>query len=202
RTGETQRTLDDGGHPLAFAAGGTTLLSKRQGRAILWNLATGDEIRTIVEVPELAAVSPDGKWLAGAEATLGELRLWNLSQARSRRAVTTLGPTSALAFTADSSTVIVGTRENGLQFFAAATGDEHTPAGLPIGTADLSPDGQKLAVCRGDRVEVVDVTTDLTGTALAGNAADLESLVFSPDGRFLAGFGGWGFFPTSLPLFD
>jgi WD40 repeat protein/serine/threonine protein kinase len=202
RTGETQRTLDDGGHPLAFDKRGATLLSKRQGRAILWDLVTGDEIRTIVEVPELAAVSPDGKWLAGAELTFGELRLWNLPQGASRRAVTILGPASSLAFTADSSTVIVGTRENGLQFFAAETGAEHTPAGLPIGTADLSPDGQTLAVRRGDRVELVDVTTGKTERALAGNAADLEALVYSPDGRFLAGFGGWGFFQTSLRLWD
>jgi WD40 repeat protein len=202
RTGETQRTLDDGGYPLAFDARGATLISKRQGRAILWDLVTGDEIRTIVEVPELAAVSPDGKWLAGGEETFGELRLWNLSQGASRRALSTLGPVSALAFLADSATVIAGARENAIQYFATETGAERTPAGLPLGTADLSPDGQKLAVRRGNRAELLDVTTAKTERTLAENVADLESLTFSPDGRLVAGFGGWGFFQTSLRLWD
>jgi WD40 repeat protein len=35
---------------------------------------------------------------------------------------------------------------------------------------------------------------------VSANAADLEYLTFSPDGRLLAGFGGWGFFKTSLRL--
>src|SRR5258708_16695607 len=45
----------------------TTLFrsSRRPGRAILWNVSTGEEIRTIVEVPELATVSADGESLAG-----------------------------------------------------------------------------------------------------------------------------------------
>ncbi len=202
RTGETQRTLDDGGYPLAFDSTGDTLVSKRPGRAVIWNLTTGDEIRTIVEVPELATVSPDGKWLAGGDDVLGELLLWPLSGAGPRRSVTTAGPVVTLTFTADSSTAVAGTRNHVVQSFAADSGVERPLAGLPIGQADLSPDGRWLAIRRGDRVDLLDVTTGETVRTLAGSAAELEALAFSPDGRMIAGFGGWGFFKTSLRLWD
>ncbi|MGE5195509.1 MAG: WD40 repeat domain-containing protein, partial [Deltaproteobacteria bacterium] len=202
RTGETQRTLDDGGYPLGFNAAGDVLLSKRQGRAIAWSLATGDEIRTIVDVPELAIVSSDGKWLAGGDESFGEIRLWNLQQGASRRAVSTLGPVAALAFTPDSSTVIAGTRDHIVQMFVASTGTERTAAGMPLGPADLSPDGELLALRRGTQIDLVEATTGTTRRTFAGTASDLESLIFSPDGRLVAGFGGWGFFRTSLRLWD
>jgi WD40 repeat protein/serine/threonine protein kinase len=202
RTGETQRTLDDGGHPLAFNAAGNVLLSRRQGRAIVWNLATGDEMRTIVDVPELALVSPDGNWLAGGDESFGEVRLWNLSQGGAPRAVATLGPIAALAFTPDSSTVVSGTRNHVLQMFAASTGVERTPAGLPLGPADLSPDGELLVMRRGTQVELVEAATGAARRTFAGNVPDLELLLFSPDGGLVAGYGGWGFFRTSLRLWD
>jgi WD40 repeat protein len=202
RTGETQRTLDDGGYPLAFGTDGATLVSKRLGRAVIWNLASGDEIRTIVEVPELAAVSPDGKWLAGGDDAFGELRLWNLVGDTTRRSVSTAGPVASLAFTGDSSSIVAGTRQHIVQFFDVDSGTDRTPAGPPLGPADLSPDGRHLAVRRGAQIELVDVTTGESRRTLAGNASELESLSFSPDGGMIAGFGGWGFFKTSLRLWD
>lgn len=202
RTGESRRTLDEGGDPLAFDRDGTMLVSKRLGRAILWNLATGEEIRTVVEVPELAALSPDGTWLAGGDETFGELRLWNLSAGAARRDLATTGPVAALAFAADSATVVVGTRDHVVQVFDAASGTERIPTGFSPGPADLSSDGQFLAVQRGNHVELIDVTTGTTTRTFAGDAAGLESLVFSPDGRLVAGFGGWGFFKTSLRLWE
>ena len=200
RTGETQRTFDEGGFPLAFHPAGTTLVSKRQGRAILWSLATGEEIRTITEVPDVAAVSPDGKWLAGGDESYGEVGLWNLQQVVSRRTLSTLGPVTTLAFSPESATIVVGTRNRLLQVFAADTGTERTPAGQPMETADLNPDGGTLVVRRGNTVELVDATTGESLETLAGNAANLESLNFSPEGGLVAGFGGWDLFQTSLRL--
>ncbi len=202
RTGETQRTFDEGGYPLAFAPRGDALVSKRLGRAIVWNLTTGDETRTIVDVPERAAVSPDGKWLAGGDDTFGELRLWNLQQGASLRSLKTIGPVTSLGFTTDSSTIVAGTRDHVVQIFAAEVGAERTPADPPLGPADLSPDGQLLAARRGNRIELIEVATGATRRTLAGDVADLEWLAFSPDGQHIAGFGGWGFFGTSLRMWD
>jgi WD40 repeat protein/serine/threonine protein kinase len=202
RTGETQRTLDDGGYPLAFLERGARLVSRRLGRAILWNLATGEEIRTLVEVPELAIVSADEQWLAGGDDAFGELRIWNLNGAAPRRDLSVAGPVTALAGGGESATIVVGTRNHVVQEFDAASGKERTPVRHHPGPADLSPDGRLLAMQQGSDITLVDVTTAEPVLTIAASAADLESLSFSPDGRLLAGFGGWGFFRTSLRLWS
>jgi serine/threonine protein kinase/WD40 repeat protein len=201
RTGETKRTFDDGGYPLAFDSTGEKVVSKRPGRAVVWDMATGEEIRTIIEVPELAAVSPDGNWLAGADDVLGELVFWNLSGGP-RRSVSTAGPVDTMEFVSDSSALVAGTRDHVVQTVAVDSGTERPLASWPVAQADLSPDGRWLALRQGDQVDLVDVTTGQTVRTLAGSAADLVALAFSPDGRLIAGFGGWGFFKTSLRLWD
>ena len=202
RTGETQRTLDEGGHPLFFDTAGQTIISKRLGRAIVWDLETGDEIRTLVEVPELATVSPDGKWLVGGDPAVGELRLWNLTAGGGPKVVNTAGPVAALACSLDSSIIVTGSRDGVVQIWTAETGLELAPAALPLTTADLSPDGRRLVARQGERVDLIDVTTGRTERTLASEVSDLEALSFSPNGRLVAGFGGWGFFSTSLRLWD
>jgi WD40 repeat protein len=201
RTGETRRTLEDGGYPLAFLKGGARLVSRRPGRAILWNVSTGDEVRTIVEVPELAIVSADEQWLAGGDDTFGELRIWSLDGAAPRRDLSVAGPVTALAGGA-LATIVVGTRNHVVQALDVATGAPHSALRYGPGPADLSPDGRRLAMKQGSDIAVVDVTTGQSVLTVSANAADLEYLTFSPDGRLLAGFGGWGFFKTSLRLWD
>src|SRR4029077_1144290 len=82
------------------------------------------------------------------------------------------------------------------------SGTERTSTGPPVEEAVLSPDGRTLAECRGNRVHLVEVTTGQIQRTLAGSESGLEGLAFSPDGRVLAGFGGWGFFKTSLRIWD
>lgn len=202
RTGETQRTLDEGGYPIAFGTDGTTVISKRLGRAIVWNLTTGNELRTIIEVPELVAVSPSRKWLAGGDQDFGEIRLWNVVSDLLPHAQSTIGPVNSLVFSADSSTIVAGTRGNAMQVYDTASTMERSLAALPMEQADISPDGRSLAVRQGSQVHLLDMTTGTIMRTLGENAAALEALVFSPDGQTIAGFGGWGFFKTSLRLWD
>jgi serine/threonine protein kinase/WD40 repeat protein len=202
QTGETKRTLDEAGYPLAFSRDGLTLISKRMGRAVLWNLARGEEQRTVVEVPERAAVSANGRWLAGAEDAFGEMRLWNLADASPPRSIATVFPVESLAFAPDSSRIAAGTRGHVLQIFSLASAHKVPQPALPVTQADLSPDGRALAVRQGSRVLLLDVTTGERVLSLADDVSDLDDLRFSPDGRVIAGYGGWGFFKTSLRLWD
>ena len=202
RTGESQRTFDEGGYPLAFRPGGRAIVSKRQGRAILWDLQTGDEIRTIIDVPELAIVSPDGAWLTGGDAAVGELRLWNLEAGSSVRVINTTGPLAALAFMPDSTTLVAGSQGGIVQAWFPATGRERIAAPASWGPADVSPDGRRLVVRVADRIELVDLTNGSSARTIAAGVSELDALSFSADGSVLAGFGGWGFFRTSLRLWD
>jgi serine/threonine protein kinase/WD40 repeat protein len=206
RTGETQRTFDEGGYPLAFLKGGKSVVSRRPGRAILWDLETGDEIRTIIDVPELTVVSPDGAWFAGGDATVGELRLWNLESSTGARAINTAGPVAALAFAADefgeATTVMTGSQGGVVQVWSSESGNEHLATPPSWGPADISPDSRWLAARHADRLEIVDIVAGNPARTVATGVTDLDALSFSPDGRTLAGFGGWGFFRTSLRLWD
>jgi serine/threonine protein kinase/WD40 repeat protein len=202
RTGETQRIFDEGGYPLSFSNAGKTIISKRLGRAILWNLETGDEIRTLVEVPDLAIVSPDGKWLAGGDPAVGELRLWNLQAGGGPKVVNTAGPVAALACSHDSSTIVTGSRDGVVQIWNANSSVQIAPVALPLTAVDLSPDGRWLVARQGERVELIDVTTGQTERTMATGISELDALSFSPDGRLVAGYGGWGFFRTSLRIWD
>ncbi|MBI3862031.1 MAG: PQQ-binding-like beta-propeller repeat protein, partial [Planctomycetia bacterium] len=202
RTGETQRTFDEGGYPLAFREQGKSIVSKRLGRAILWSLESGEEIRTLVDVPELAAVSSGGTWLAGCDAAVGELRLWNLEAGTGVRVLNTAGPLAALAFTADGDSLLTGSKTGVVQFWSNEKAAERVASPIRLGPADLSPDGRWLAARSGDRIELVDVSTGNSERTIGSGTSELDSLAFSPDGRLLAGFGGWGFFRTSLRLWD
>ncbi|HEY3963352.1 MAG TPA: protein kinase, partial [Planctomycetaceae bacterium] len=202
RTGESQRTFDEGGYPLAFRPGGRTIISKRQGRAILWDLQTGDEIRTIIDVPELADVSPDGVWLAGGDAAVGELRLWNLDAGSGVRVINTTGPLAALDFMPDSTTLLTGSQGGIVQAWITETGIERMATPAPWGPVDPSPDGRRLAAHIADRIELVDLMNIHSKRTVAAGVSELDALSFSPDGNVLAGYGGWGFFRTSLRLWD
>ena len=174
----------------------------RPGRAILWDLNTGDEIRTIIDVPELAAISADGAWLAGGDAAVGELRLWNLDAGLAARVINTAGPVAALAFAADSKTLLTGSQGGIVQVWSPDAGIERIATPAPWGPADLSPDGRWLAARQVNRVEIVDVLTGHSERTVATGVAELDALSYSPDGKLLAGFGGWGFFHTSLRLWN
>src|SRR5207245_7794823 len=95
-----------------------------------------------------------------------------------------------------------GTGEGVLQTGAGESWTERPPLDPPIRQADLSPDERFLAARRGGRVDLIDMMTGKTERTLAETPSELESLSFSPDGRVIAGFGGWGFFKTSLRLWD
>ncbi len=155
-----------------------------------------------MEVPELAAVSRDGKWLVGGDSSVGELRLWNLAAGSGPKVVTTAGPVAALACSTDAATIVTGSRDGVVQIWTAETGAAVSSAALPLTAADLSPDGRRLAARQGEHVEWIDVTTGQTARTLGAGISELDSLSFSPDGRRVAGFGGWGFFRTSLRLWD
>lgn len=201
RTGEVRHTLDEAGNPLGFAGDGKTLISYRPGRAIVWNMTTGDEIRTILEVPEVAAVTPNGKFLAAGDADEG-FKLWSVTTGEVIAAQEGSTGVEVLATARDSAGIVVGGTDHVVRLWDTATGQEQLKASPPILAADLSPDGMQLAVRLGNRLEIRNVVSEEVVVTLHGSADDITTVGFSPDGRLIAGFGGWGFFRLSLRLWD
>ena len=164
---------------------------------------------------ETLAYSPDGRWLASGSGD-GTVRVWGVNRYGATGKVLVLDQGDrviSLAFSPDSQWLSVGT-ENGLNWlwYLESPDPESAPIPLPdhegavLATA-FSPDGRWLATGSADNTArlwdlrtneadgpaggPVDMTANLPYT-LAGTRDDVNTLAFSPDGRWLATGSGDG----------
>ncbi|MFE2185563.1 WD40 repeat domain-containing protein [Streptomyces sp. NPDC059455] len=140
--------------------------------------------------------SPDGKILASSEAQDGVLRLWDVAthKQRTRALLSSLVVFKGVAFSPDGRTVATG-HESRAQFWDAATlrphGKEiaqHDDPLLSFETIAFSPDGTLFATSGfiDQEIRFYDVAThQQKGEPL--ESAGAHQLVFSPDGKTLAG---------------
>ncbi|MGV9851939.1 WD40 repeat domain-containing protein [Streptomyces sp. NPDC003442] len=140
--------------------------------------------------------SPDGKVLASSEAQDGVLRLWDVAthKQRTRALLSSLVVFKGVAFSPDGRTVATG-HESRAQFWDAATlrphGKEiaqHDDPLLSYETIAFSPDGTLFATSGfiDQEIRFYDVATHRQkGEPL--ESAGAHQLVFSPDGKTLAG---------------
>ncbi|HTI52411.1 MAG TPA: WD40 repeat domain-containing protein, partial [Planctomycetaceae bacterium] len=198
-----QRTWKLAGEPLAFSPDGRTLISYRNSRVFTWDVESGTELRMIDKVPALNAISPDGLTLAAGNPNIPDLRFWNLQTGELRSPVVCPSPIASLAFAPDSSRLVTGGADHALRQWNPGTGSEEEWSVPAWGPVAASPEGQRLAIVRQGKVEVRDLLApDQTPRPFEGDATDLEVLAWSPTDRWLAGFGGAGFFKAALRMWD
>lgn len=172
QTGKSLRTHRDVRvNVLSFSADGKTMASAGLDRRVtLWDVATGEVLRTLSghRGPILAlAFAPDGKTLAtgdtihegriessggriGWKAISGEVKLWDLATGQPRRTFTGLGHgIGAVAVSPD------GTRVAGATYYGGITRVWDASTGVTLKTfavpgvagvdAQFTPDGRELA---------------------------------------------------------
>jgi len=181
---------------VVWSADNKLLLTASEDRtAILWEVATGRQLRTLQghagEVHSVA-FSPDGRLaLTGGEDS--RAILWNLTTGRRKGSFPSeYFRVAAVGFTPDAREVLLA-GGNTASLYDAATGRllrSFRQSG-DVRAAALSPDGKLLATAGGEyqktpQLILWDAASGAKLRSLAGHAEYVKTVAFSRDGRLLA----------------
>lgn len=179
---------------LAFSADGKTLAAGSFNKTYLWETATW-KLRAVLPYDgDSLAFSADGRFLAlmerDAAMNISHVIVWDMVAEKPMRFV----PPSclsrcALALSADGKVVAAGGYD-GVRVWDVASGAEIFKCCLDdrIEVLAFAPDGRTLAV--GESASVISIWNVFNGrkkASLRGHTGELNTLVFTQDGKTLAG---------------
>jgi len=188
-TGEAIRTFkghSDSVDSVAFSFAGRRILSSGIAAIKLWDVATGEEIRTIEDRDYCRiAFSPNG-CLALSQTIYGTNKLWDVATGEAIR--TFKRDFVCVSFSPDNRLALSGTMDEVIDIWDVATGKEiRTLKGHPdVTTVTFSPDGCMALSGSWDRtIRLWNITTGEELRIFKGHTSPVISVVFSPDGRLV-----------------
>ena len=185
------------GRSVAFSADGTLAIGGWEGTFVLWDMDTGQHLKTATGYTTLevhsVAFNPDGSTLA---ITIGpDVRLWDgvkgenkkdLIEDRSDGQDSGIGIGIGGIGFGDTSGGLTGIRVGDITLGFGFGGDDDFPP--HILSVAFSRDGSMLAA--GDdesRVKLIDVDTERVLNTLEGHTGDVWGVAFSPEGTLASG---------------
>jgi WD40 repeat protein len=194
---------------VAFSPDGRTLASASMDRTVrVWDVAKGQEIMilrghwdTVLSV----AFSPDGKTIASSSVDR-TVRLWDVARGKETvRIKRDEEVVETVAFSPDGKLLAMCGHRSPIMICDPASGKELVRfdgfTGLEIVT--FNPDGKLLAAAGGTigsgcRIHLWELAKGHRRTIYQGNAGQMDSVVFSPDGKTLVS----GSFDEMVRLWD
>ena len=161
--------------------------------ARLWDLATGETIRTLsghTDVIDGIAFSPDGKTLATGSAD-HTVRLWDVTSGETVQIFSIpTGQVGDVAFSPDGQSLVSTAGDPTARLWDVASGQTlHVFTGhseLVIGVA-YSPNGKYvLTGSLDDTARLWDVASGQTVRVFTGHSGNVGGVAFSPDGKYAA----------------
>jgi WD40 repeat protein len=188
-------------YALAFSPDGKTLASANvDTTAKLWNVATGQCLRTFKAHPERntyvfsVAFSPNGSTLAWAGANTTTVKVLNLTTGELRQTrPARMGDVWTVAFSPDSSTVASGSDDAMIRLWDVSSGELRlTLEGHrdSVRSVAFVPNGATLVSGSEDKtIKLWDTASGKLRRTLTGHASTVFSVAVSPDGSMLASGG-------------
>jgi WD40 repeat protein len=180
-------------HAAMSLDGGMLALSGHHGVHSIWDVPTGELLRTMHDVrwhPRWVQFSLDGRRFAsGAQWRSASVSIWNPHSGELERRLRGFWPRQ-LAFGPDGKRLAVTMAKHGVKVYDPATGEELYTLDQEVtstGGIAFSPDGTTLALApyRGN-VTLWDSETGRLARALSDEKGQYSRAAFSPDGRWLA----------------
>lgn len=170
------------------------------GSAMLWDAATGQQVRTFAshsEVIASVAFSPDGRFVLTGSWDK-KARLWDVASGEQIRTFEGHSASvTSVSFSPNGSTVITGSWDKTARLWDAATGKQirvlsgHTEK---INAVAFSPDGRFALTGGGKHTPLThadytarlwDVSSGQEIRTFTGHSDPVNSVAFSPDGRYV-----------------